>query len=125
MRAMMFAVLMIAAAAAPAPAQDLEVVSPIRDVSRLAEIIGEAHYLRITCNNRDDQYWRQRMMTLMQLEAPQPGSRRTALVNAFNQGFRRQEGRFRSCTREVREAEVELAAQGRRLARSLQDRYLN
>lgn len=122
---------LIGASASPAQSRiitlqdDDEIIySPIEEVADLAEIIGGAHFLRITCSGTSDQTWRVEMRELLDLEAPGDGSRRTRLIRAFNEGFRRQEARFGYCSSQVREAEVALAAQGRRVAQRLADRYL-
>lgn len=122
-RPLVAACLAAAALGPPAPAQDL--ASPVEDVARLAEILGASHYLRITCTGRADQSWRTQMMRMLDLEAPDRGRRRDRLVGAFNDGYQRQERRYAVCTPEVRAAEAELAAEGRRLADGLSRRYLD
>ncbi len=91
----------------------------------MAELLGGVHYLRVTCVGRDDQSWRRMMVRLLDVEAPIEGRRRAALVQAFNDGYLAQERRYRSCDRSAREQESRLAAEGRRLAEALRDRYLN
>lgn len=112
------------AAGLPAAAQDYQIVSPIQDLERLAEIIGGAHQIRQLCDS-DDQIWRQQMLALIELEAAGDDRRQRRLIDAFNDGFRDQERRQRRCNAEARRAEAELADQGRRLAEDLRDRYLN
>ncbi len=96
-------------------------ISELADMSR---IMGEAHYLRVVCRGVSDQLWREEMVRLMELEAPE-GRRRQRLVQAFNDGYSRQSARHGHCTSQVREDERRLAGEGRRLAERLADRYLN
>jgi uncharacterized protein (TIGR02301 family) len=109
--------------AAPAVAQD-DIVSPITEVERMAEIIGGVHQLRQLCDSRD-QEWREQMLALIDLEAQDDDRRQRRMIDAFNAGFRRQEQQRLRCGAESRRVESELAAEGRRLAEQLRDRYLN
>ena len=109
-----------------ARAQEGELVfTSIGDVARLAEIMGGAHYLRITCEGSADQTWRDQMKRLLDLEGMEDDGRRRRLIRAFNDGYRGAEDRHGSCTDRVRGAEGRLAAEGRRLAERLGDRYLD
>jgi len=122
------AILCVLAAAllnwAAAAAQDEPVVSPIGDVEHLAEIIGGAHQIRQMCDS-NDQTWRREMLALIDLEAKDDDRRQRRLIDAFNTGFRQQERIRQRCDSDARRAESELAAEGRRLAEQLRDRYLN
>ena len=111
------------AATAPAQAQS-QIVSPIDDVARVAHVIGEAHKIRQLCNP-NDQIWREQMLALIDLEAAGDDRRQRRLVEAFNDGFRAQERVHSRCNADARQAEAELADEGRRLAEALRDRYLN
>ncbi len=105
-----------------AAAQD-DVVTPIGELERLAEIIGGAHQIRQLCD-RGDQVWREQMLALIEIEARDDDRRQRRLIDAFNAGFRAQEQQRGRCNAEARRAESELAAEGRRLAEDLRDRYL-
>jgi len=111
-------------ALAPARAQDERIVSPLGAVEELAALIGGAHYLRITCD-RDDFTWREQMLALVDVEVEGDDRRQRRLVSAFNDGYRAQERLHARCNAETRRAEAELAAEGKRLAETLRDRYLN
>jgi uncharacterized protein (TIGR02301 family) len=111
------------AGAVLASAQD-DIVSPIVEVEQLAETIGGAHQLRQLCD-RSDQQWREQMLALIELEAQRDDRRQRRLIDAFNAGFRRQEQLRLQCGAESRRVESQLAAEGRRLAEQLEDRYLN
>ncbi len=109
-------------AGGPAAAQDSR--SPISELRRLAEIMGGAHYLRITCAGRTDQTWRRMMVEFLDAEAPAEGARRAELVRAFNTGYTREERSYPFCDDSVRNREARLAGEGRTLAETLRDRYL-
>jgi uncharacterized protein (TIGR02301 family) len=110
-------------AAAPAQAQD-DLFSPIGDLERLAAMIGAAHQLRQLCDGGDFT-WREQMLSLIRLEARNDDRRERRLIDAFNDGFRRQERQRLGCGADSRRAESQLADEGRRLAEALRDRYLN
>jgi uncharacterized protein (TIGR02301 family) len=114
---------LVLAGGSPSVAQD-DIVSPIVDVEQLAEVIGGAHQLRQLCD-RSDQQWREQMLAMIELEAQGDDRRQRRMIDAFNAGFRRQEQLRLACGAESRRVESELAAEGRRLAEQLQDRYLN
>ncbi len=108
-------IFLVFAAAAPAPllAQDLEVYQQRqRDLSALAELFGELHHLRRTCDPRfEGDVWRERMKKLLDLEEPQT-SEREALVQQFNKGYRAAQSRYPSCDRRARDYAAARAAQG-------------
>ncbi|GJL91089.1 TIGR02301 family protein [Hyphococcus sp.] len=112
-----FAVLILAAAAAAAPApavaQDLEAYQQRQqDLSALAELFGELHHLRRTCDpSFEADVWRERMKKLIDLEEPQ-ASEREALVQQFNKGYRAAQSRYPSCDRRARDYAAARAAQG-------------
>ncbi|MGD2132803.1 MAG: TIGR02301 family protein [Maricaulaceae bacterium] len=114
-------------AVGPARAQDYEeyrVVSPIDVVAPVARVLGGAHHLRRLCD-RDDYTWREQMEALIALEAEGDDRRSRRLIDAFNDGYREQERLYSRCNAEARRAEIELAADGKRLAEAIQDRYLH
>lgn len=85
----------------------------------LSRVLGGAHYLRILCQGRGDQTWREMMSRLIDLEAPGPGGRRSAMVEAFNAGYRLEEERFPECSPTAQQIEAELKIKGRRLSSGL------
>lgn len=89
----------------------------------LADILGQAHAIRTTCNGEGDQTWRAYMMEMMSIEAP-GGRRRSELTRAFNQGYRTQSRRARSCTSDLAQVEAELANRGRMLSETITRIYL-
>jgi uncharacterized protein (TIGR02301 family) len=87
----------------------------------LSEVLGGAHYLRILCDGRGDQRWRDYMRGVIERE-PQHNS---ALVEGFNRGYRNEEARFPVCDSNTRQMEAELRARGLRVAQGLSARHAN
>lgn len=85
----------------------------------LAEVLGGAHYLRIICDGRDDQRWRNYMRGVIQREPEYNG----ILVEGFNRGYRQEEARFPVCDATTRQMEAELRARGLRIAQGLRARH--
>lgn len=88
----------------------------LMETRQLAQVLGQAHYLRLLCAGRGDQSWREFMRQLLDREG---GPRRTDLIDAFNAGYRAGEERFPSCTSTAQTQEGELKSQGLRLADTL------
>ena len=84
----------------------------------LAEVLGGSHYLRILCEGRDDQRWRNYMRGVIDRE-PEYNS---LLVEGFNRGYRNEEARFPVCDATTRQMEAELRARGLRVAQALSAR---
>lgn len=85
----------------------------------LSEILGGAHYLRILCEGRDDQRWRNYMRGVIDREPRYNG----LLVEGFNRGYRNEEARFPVCDATTRQMEAELRARGLRVAQGLSARH--
>ena len=94
-------------------------VSYASRVVELSRVLGGAHYIRILCVGRGDQTWREMMSRLIDLEAPVAGAQRSAMVEAFNAGYRSEEERFPACSPEAQAVEAELKGKGRRLSAAL------
>jgi uncharacterized protein (TIGR02301 family) len=84
-------------------------------VSNLAFSLGESHALRQLCQGPDDQYWRERMQRMIELEAPDAAAR-APLTERFNDGFVAGRKQFGQCTTQSRVAERSAAARGKVLA---------
>lgn len=96
-------------------------VDPARrgELVALSRVLGQLHALRVSCAGRDDQTWRSRMATLLDLEAPASGALREPLVAAFNAGFQTGGRGTVTCPVNYRAAEARLAREGRSLALAL------
>lgn len=81
----------------------------------LAEVLGGAHYLRITCSGRRDQRWRDYMRGVLDREPAMSD----ALRDAFNNGYRNEQTRFPECNNASQQTEAELRARGMRIAGAL------
>ncbi|MDP3173506.1 MAG: TIGR02301 family protein [Phenylobacterium sp.] len=102
------------ALAVPAAAQPGAAKRPI--LLELAQVLGESHALRQACAGPEDQFWRARMMRLVELERADPGFE-ARLKAAFNQGFARHVGS--ACSEATRREEAAAAARGRALSSRL------
>jgi uncharacterized protein (TIGR02301 family) len=120
MRLSILLVFTLLATAAPVAAQS----TGNRDAAliALAEVLGQSHALRQACAGPSDQYWRARMMRLMDVEQPDErlGAR---LTQAFNTGYASRRALFRACTAATRRAEAAAAARGRDLTGGLSRTY--
>jgi len=87
----------------------------LRDVTALSEVLGKAHAVRVRCNGTGDQYWRDHMRNLLDVEAAETGSLRQSLVAGFNQGFTFARARYVECDQDAVDSEARLAAQGKQL----------
>jgi uncharacterized protein (TIGR02301 family) len=88
-------------------------------VVELSRVLGGAHYIRVLCQGRGDQTWREAMTRLIDIEAPSAGAQRSAMVEAFNLGYRAEEERFPTCDAQAEAVETELKTKGRRLSAAL------
>jgi uncharacterized protein (TIGR02301 family) len=118
--------LLLAAPAAFAAAQQPRIEEPLRgeawyrgQLIELAEVLGGAHYLRILCDGRGDQRWRNYMRGVIDREPDY----NAILVESFNRGYRQEEARFPVCDETTRQMEAELRARGLRVAQALSARH--
>lgn len=125
--------LLIAAIAAPALAQpqrqgqqQQQQATPQRteewyrsQLVELSEVLGGSHYLRVLCDGRRDQRWREYMRGVLSREPRYHDQ----LVEGFNRGYRQEESRFSDCSQAATQAEAELRARGLRVAGGLRARY--
>ncbi len=88
-------------------------------LTELSEVLGGAHYLRILCEGRGDQRWRNYMRGVIEREPDY----NVQLVESFNRGYRDQEARFPTCDESARQTEAELRARGLRVAQALSARH--
>ena len=88
-------------------------------LGELAEVLGGTHYLRILCNGRADQRWRDYMRGVIQREP----AYNAAMVEGFNRGYRNEEARFPECDTTAQQMEAELRARGLRISQGLSARH--
>ena len=132
LRSLACALVLVAAIAAPAFAQQQPAQprpgEPVRgeewyrgQLVELSEVLGGSHYLRILCDGRGDQRWRDYMRGVIEREP----SYNALLVEGFNRGYRNEEARFPTCDQTTRQMEAELRARGVRVAQGLRARHSN
>lgn len=103
--------------AAPALAQD-RTPAQRQMLTDLAYVLGQSHALRQACQGAMDQYWRGRMLKMVDAETPDPAFE-TRLHNAFNAGFSSAQAQYPTCGPDSRQAEAAAAAHGQALASTL------
>ncbi len=109
--------LALLAQAAPAAAQDRGPALR-QSLVDLAYVLGEAHALRQACQGAEDQYWRTRMIKLVDAEQPDAALDRR-LKESFNTGFASRQSEFPTCSAASHRAAVAVAAHGQQLAGAL------
>lgn len=119
-------VVLFATAATPAVAQQQPQQPPVRtedwyrgQLVELSEVLGGSHYLRVLCDGRGDQRWREYMRGVIEREP----NYNAQLVEGFNRGYREEEARFPTCDATTRQMEAELRARGVRIAQALRARH--
>jgi uncharacterized protein (TIGR02301 family) len=123
MRLRLIAVLFaLAAPALAAPALAAAPAERAATLTALAETLGQSHALRQACAGPGDQYWRARMMRLIEVEKPEQALE-ARLTEAFNAGYAQRRSLFRACSPAARRAEAQSAARGRNLAAQLSRVY--
>ena len=116
-RILSLAVLATLISATPALAQD-RTPGQRQALTDLAYVLGQSHALRQACQGATDQFWRGRMLKMVEAEAPDPAFD-TRLHNAFNAGFSSAQAQYPACGPDSRRAEAAAAAHGQALASSL------
>lgn len=86
---------------------------------RLSAIFGEVHHIRRMCvPQREADIWRNRMMKLIELEAPAATQNR-AMTKAFNDGYYRARRQFNTCNRAASSYAASRADEGERVVAAL------
>ena len=111
------ALLALTLIAGPAVAQD-RTPSQRQTLGELAYALGESHALRQMCSGPGDQYWRDRMLRLTQVEASDP-SFDAVIRERFNTGYAAGQAQAQDCNAASRRAEAGAAARGQALAQKL------
>jgi len=110
------AALIVAALAGPAWAQDRP-PAQLQVLSELAYVLGESHALRQACQGVSDQYWRDRMSQLLQMETPDEAFDR-ALRDNFNTGYAAAQAQYPTCDARARAQSAAVARRGAALAKA-------
>lgn len=116
------AIAMPLSASAQAAQADQETVPYDKELLRLAEVMGALHSLRPLCGYQDVPDWRQRMISLLDVETQQ-GNRRRLFIEHFNRGYRGFSSTYRVCTPAARLAMKQYVSEGQALISSVTDRY--
>lgn len=112
-------VLLVLIAAAPALAQEGDYGARQRGLVSLAQIFGELHHIRRTCDpDREADIWRNRMKRLIDLEEPSFDVREQ-MVAAFNDGYVSAQSRFPYCDRGAEDFAAARAYAGEALVSNL------
>lgn len=100
-------------------------IDPIKraNLTRLARVLGSLHALRVSCSGREDQTYRSRMATLLDLEAPDNSALRDPLVDSFNAGFQAFGQGTATCPADRSAQEARLAKDGFGLAKQMAALY--
>ena len=105
--------------AAPAAAQEGDYGARQRGLVSLAQIFGELHHIRRTCDpDREADVWRNRMKRLIDLEEPS-FEVREQMVGAFNDGYVSAQARFAYCDRGAEDYAAARALAGEALVSNL------
>jgi uncharacterized protein (TIGR02301 family) len=115
--------LMVCGASAAEPALPMRGPDYFRDASDLASALGSAHAIRVRCNGREDQYWRQYMSDMLSYEAPDRGNLRSSLVEQFNNAFQDVSRTYLKCDNRAVEAEARFAREGQEIAERMAMHY--
>lgn len=117
MRATLLIAAVVAALGGAAQAQD-RTPGVRQTLVDLAYVLGESHALRQACLGAEDQFWRTRMIRMVDTEQPDAALDRR-LKEAFNTGYASRQSEFPECTGATRRAEIATLTKGQALAGQL------
>jgi uncharacterized protein (TIGR02301 family) len=123
-RILVIAIFLACLVAAPVRAAEDDPAPFDKDLQRLAEILGELHYLREICGANEGAKWRNEMQSLIDAETPN-GERRRKIVAAFNRGYRGFQQTYRTCTPAADVAIRRYLEEGAKISRDITARYAN
>lgn len=87
-------------------------------LGELAYTLGESHALRQLCRGLGDQYWRDRMLRLTQVE-DSDAAFDAVIRERFNTGYAAGQAQAQDCGPYSRRAEADAASRGQALAQTL------
>lgn len=96
-----------------------------RTLPYLAHTLGELHYLAYACEGERAQQWRERMLRLLEIEAPGESGIRNRMVESFNSGYRAQERYRTRCGEEAQSERQALARRGHDLSEMMRSAYFD
>lgn len=120
---LLLSALMLSGASAAETGIPLRGPDYFRDAADLAATLGSAHAIRVRCNGREDQYWRQYMTDMLSYEAPNRGSLRSSLVEQFNDSYQAVSSQYLKCDNRAVEAEARFARQGQEISERMAMHY--
>ena len=91
---------------------------------RMAEILGGVHHLRGSCDQSEDQAWRERMLRLIEIEQPSQ-QLRDQMIERFNATYEAQKRRFPNCDNSSAQEAARLAREGQNLALQMARQFDN
>ncbi len=109
--------LALALTATPALAQERS-PSERQTLGELAYVLGESHALRQVCTGLNDQYWRDRMLRLTQVEDSDQAFD-AVIRERFNTGYAAGQAQAQDCNAASRRAEAAAASRGQALSQKL------
>ncbi len=119
MRRLVFLVVGVFLIVMPARAQYDDYLVRKQHLIDLSGIFGELHHIRRLCEPESEaNVWRQRMQTLIELEAPDNATH-LKMVESFNLAFRRGKDVSVSCTKQAQRRAKDLAWRGAAIVDSL------
>jgi uncharacterized protein (TIGR02301 family) len=89
---------------------------------RLSEVLGSIHYLRELCSASEGQFWRTKMVALIDAEQPQL-ARKQRMIARFNRGYGSFNRTYRTCTQSALLAVNRYMKEGVILASQINSRY--
>ena len=120
---LMLSALMVSGASAAQSGIPMRGPDYFRDAADLAATLGAAHAIRVRCNGREDQYWRQYMSDMLSYEAPNRGNLRSSLVERFNDAYQETSRDYLKCDNRAVEAEARFAREGQEISERMAMHY--
>lgn len=88
----------------------------LSNLTELSRVFGTLHALRVSCVGQQDQTFRSKMATMLDMEAPSANYIRDPLIIAFNSGFAAGGRGEQACPRDNEAREANLASVGRNIS---------
>ncbi|KAF0112633.1 MAG: hypothetical protein FD163_1888 [Hyphomonadaceae bacterium] len=88
----------------------------LSNLTELSRVFGALHALRVSCVGQQDQTFRSKMATMLDMEAPSANYIRDPLIIAFNSGFASGGRGEQTCPRDNEAREANLARVGRNIS---------